>query len=79
MSYARWSNSCWYAFYNVSGKLSMWYAGNMYHKIDWHYDELIECAGMKTVLIERYECTELEAEEALKYIDYFIEDYKNES
>jgi hypothetical protein len=51
----------------------------MDHIIDWHYDELIECAGMKTVLIERYECTELEAEEALKYIDYFIEDYKNES
>lgn len=80
MSYSRWSNSCWYAFHNVNGKLSLWY--DMEHTFDWDYDDLIECmeyAEMKTVLIERYKCTESEAEEALKYINYFIEDYEDES
>jgi hypothetical protein len=80
MSYARWSNSCWYAFYNANGKLSLWY--DMDHTFDWDYDDLIECmeyAEMKTVLIERYGCTEPEADEALKYINYFIEDYEDES
>ena len=77
MSYARWSNSCWYAFYNANGKLSLWY--DMDNTFDWGYEELIECMDtteMKIVLIERYGCTEPEAEEALKYINYFMEDYK---
>ena len=80
MSYARWSNSCWYAFHNVNGKLSLWY--DMDHTFDWDYDDLVDCmenAEMKTVLIERYKCTESEAEVALKYINYFIEDYEDES
>ena len=80
MSYSRWSTSCWYAFYNVNSKLSLWY--DMDHTFDWDYDDLVDCmenAEMKTVLIDRYECTEFEAEEALKYINYFIEDYEDES
>lgn len=80
MSYARWSNSCWYAFHNVNGKLSLWY--DMDHTFDWVYDDLVDCmenAEMKAVLIDRYGCTEFEAEEALKYINYFIEDYEDES
>jgi hypothetical protein len=54
----------------------------MDHTFDWDYDDLVDCmenAEMKTVLIERYKCTEFEAEEALKYINYFIEDYEDES
>ena len=52
MSYSRWSTSCWYAFYNVNGKLSLWY--DMDHTFDWDYDDLIDCmenAEMKKVLI----------------------------
>jgi hypothetical protein len=54
----------------------------MDHTFDWDYDDLVDCmenAEMKTVLIDRYGCTEFEAEEALKYINYFMEDYKDES
>jgi len=40
MSYARWSNSCWYAFYNVNGCLSLWY--DIDTTIDWEYKELTE-------------------------------------
>ena len=80
MSYSRWSTSCWYAFYNVNDKLSLWY--DMDHTFDWDYDNLVDCMEndeMKKVLIDRYGCTEFEAEEALKYINYFIEDYEDES
>ena len=71
MSYARWSNSSWYAFYNVNGKLSLWY--DMDHTIDIDYEDC------KTITAEEiqavYGCTEEEAAEAMQYIGYFMEDY----
>ena len=38
MSYARWSNSNWYAFDNVSGKFSLWHVSTPY--LDIHYCDL---------------------------------------
>jgi hypothetical protein len=78
MSYARWSNSAWYAFYNVNGKLSLWYSTEK--TIDWEYDELVwmmehPVEKVAAALIEVYKCTELEAAEAVQYIESFIKDY----
>ena len=76
MSYARWSNSVWYAFYNVNGCLSLWY--DMEHTIDWPYEDLVELKKQPDIvqkLIEIYECKQADAEEAIEYIDMFIEDY----
>lgn len=71
MSYARWSNSSWYAFYNVNGKLSLWY--DMDKTIDIEYDDCedIDVESLMAV----YGCTKEEAEEAMTYIGYFMEDY----
>lgn len=71
MSYARWSNSCWYAFYNVNGKLSLWY--DMEHTIDLEYEDCLTITAEEIVAV--YKCTPKEAEEAMEYIKYFIEDY----
>jgi hypothetical protein len=71
MSYARWSNSSWYAFYNVNGKLSLWY--DMDHTIDITFED---CADIDVdQLMAVYGCTREEAEEAMTYIGYFREDY----
>lgn len=71
MSYSRWSTSHWYSFYNVNGCLSLWY--DMDHTIDLDIDLCKEATtdGLMSV----YGCTLEEAEEAMKYIEYFIEDY----
>jgi hypothetical protein len=71
MSYARWSNSSWYAFYNVNGCLSLWY--DMEHTIDIPYEDALTITKEDVKMV--YECTEEEAEEAMKYVGYFIEDY----
>ncbi len=78
MSYARWSNSSWYAFYNVNGKLSLWY--DMDHTIDLEYDDLMEFKhyedeALITQLILMYECNREEAIEAIQYINMYLEDY----
>ena len=78
MSYARWSNSSWYAFYNVNGKLSLWYS--MDKTIDWEYEELIyimqqDPEKIPLFFMAVYECTVEEAEEAMTYIKNYIEDY----
>ena len=78
MSYARWSNSCWYAFYNVNGKLSLWY--DMDKTIDWEHEELTEIMEqdpekIPLFFMEVYKCTEEEAKEALTYIGHYLEDY----
>lgn len=78
MSYARWSNSAWYAFYNVNGKLSLWY--DMDHLIDWEYEDLVELMEqdpqkISIFIMEMYKCTAEEATEAMTYIESFIEDY----
>lgn len=77
MSYARWSNSAWYAFYNVSGKLSLWY--DMDHIIDFSYDEVSHMLSQEEkipeFLMSVYECTKEEAIEAIDYIKYYFEDY----
>ena len=75
MSYARWSNSAWYAFYNVNGKLSLWY--DMDHIIDWEYEDLVEQDPQKIpmFIMEIYKCTAEEATEAMTYIKNYIEDY----
>jgi hypothetical protein len=71
MSYARWSNSCWYAFYNVNGCLSLWY--DLDHTIDISYETALTITKEDVILM--YECTEEEAEEAMKYVGYFLKDY----
>lgn len=71
MSYARWSNSSWYAFYNVNGKLSLWY--DMDHTIDIDYED---CKNITAEQIQEvYGCTEEEAAEAMRYVGYYMEDY----
>jgi len=82
MSYSRWSNSSWYAFYNVSGKLSLWY--DMDHTIDWEYEELTEIMKqdpekIPMFFMEMYKCSEVEAKEAIEYVQYFIEDAREEN
>ena len=71
MSYARWSNSSWYAFYNVNGCLSLWY--DMEKTIDIPYEEALEITKEDVMMV--YECSEEEAEEAMKYVGLFLEDY----
>ena len=79
MSYARWSNSCWYAFYNVSGKLSLWY--DLDSTFDWEYGRLVELIEYDdeaaiTELVITYNCTREQGKEAVEYIKRFIDDYK---
>ena len=71
MSYARWSNSSWYAFYNVNGCLSLWY--DMEHTIDIPYEDALTITKEDVMMV--YECNEEEAEEAMKYVSLFLEDY----
>lgn len=78
MSYARWSNSAWYAFYNVNGKLSLWY--DLDHTFDWEYEPLVDLMQYEdefaiTELVITYNCTREEASEAILYIKRFIEEY----
>ena len=82
MSYARWSNSSWYAFYNVNGKLSLWY--DMENTLDWEYEELTDIMKqdpekIPLFFMEMYKCTEGEAKEAIEYVKYFIEDAREEN
>jgi hypothetical protein len=68
MSYARWSNSCWYAFDNVGGCLSLWY--DFEQTIDW---KLEDCKNLTVdKIMEIYGCTEIEAEEAMEYVAKYI-------
>jgi hypothetical protein len=81
MSYSRWGASQWYSFYNVNGKLSLWY--DMEHTIDWEYDELVEIMQQDPEKIplffkEIYTCSIDEAKEAITYIKMFMEDYDPE-
>jgi hypothetical protein len=71
MSYSRWSNSTWYAFYNVNGCLSLWY--DMDHIIDWKYEDVKDITVQK--LIDVYDCSEVEAIEAIIYINEYLQDY----
>ena len=71
MSYARWSDSAWYAFYNVNGSLSLWYSIDK--TIDIPYEDALDIT--KEELIAVYECTDEEATEAMTYIKSYIEDY----
>jgi hypothetical protein len=74
MSYSRWSNSSWYSFYNVNGKLSLWY--DMDHCIDLEYEDALEITAEEIVAV--YGCSPAEAAEALQYVAYFIDDYDPE-
>lgn len=81
MSYSRWGGSSWYSFYNVNGKLSLWY--DMEHTIDWEYDELVEIMKQDPEKIplffkEIYTCSLDEAKEVIGYIKMFMEDYDPE-
>lgn len=81
MSYSRWSSSPWYSFYNVNGKLSLWY--DLEHTIDWEHDELVEIMKQDPEKIplffkEIYTCSIDEAKEAIIYIQRFMEDYDPE-
>ena len=71
MSYARWSDSSWYAFYNENGCLSLWY--DMEHAIDIPYEDALTITKENIIMV--YQCTEEEAEEAMKYVGYFLKDY----
>lgn len=82
MSYSRWSNSSWYAFYNVNGALSLWYS--MDKTIDWEYDSVVDCLALDApernlCIIEIYACSEAEAIEAAEYMERFVEDYDPEA
>lgn len=70
MSYSRWGGSAWYAFYNASECLSLWY--DMAHTIDHTYDECLDLTVSR--IMEIYGCTEAEALEAMNYVRNFIED-----
>ncbi len=81
MSYARWSNSCWYAFYNVNGCLSLWYS--MDSTIDLTEEEVRDIVSRdaperNATLMEMYACDATEAEEAIRYMEQYLEDV-NES
>jgi len=75
MSYSRWSNSTWYAFYNVNGCLSLW--SDMNHTIDWEYKDVKDITVQK--LIDVYDCSEVEATEAMTYINEYLQDYKKDN
>lgn len=82
MSYARWSNSCWYAFYNDNGKLSLWY--DLDNTIDLEYEDLLEFKqyedeALITHLILVYGCNRDEAIEAIQYINQYLEDKISDS
>ncbi len=81
MSYARWSNSCWYAFYNVNGCLSLWYS--MDSTIDLTEEEVRDIVSRDapkriTAIMDMYACDATEAEEAIRYMEQYLEDV-NES
>jgi hypothetical protein len=81
MSYSRWSNSSWYSFYNVNGRLSLWY--DMEHTTDWDHAALIDIMSQdpeKTAEFfkEFYTCSLSEAKEAMTYINMYLEDYDPE-
>ena len=82
MSYSRWSNSAWYSFYNVNGKLSLWY--DMDHTIDWTEGELLELMSLEqeeivSILMETYNCLGSDAIKAIEYIEQFLEEYDPET
>jgi len=68
MSYARWSHSNWYAFYNTSGFLSLW--SDMDHITDHSYKDCLLLTAEK--IQADYECTADEAIEAMEYVNRFI-------
>lgn len=81
MSYSRWSYSVWYSFHNVmSGKtkgeqvLSLWFS--LDKTFDWTYDDLVEFTARDVQ--RKYNCEIEDAEEAMTYINMFIEDVNEE-
>ena len=74
MSYSRWSRSNWYAFSNINGCLSLWHVKGKH--IDLEY---FECAkASKEWITDLYECTSEDADEAMKYIGYYLEENTEE-
>jgi hypothetical protein len=71
MSYARWSDSSWYAFYNENGMLSLWY--DIDHTYNITFEEASEITEEE--IQKFYGCTEDEAKEAMTYVQMFIQDY----
>jgi len=74
MSYSRWGYSSWYSFYNVNGRLSLWY--DMDHCIDLEYEDALTITAEEIVAV--YGCSLPEATEALQYVAQFIDDYDPE-
>lgn len=81
MSYARWSNSAWYTFYNTSSGefredqvLSLWYSMNTCY--EWTYEQLLDFNP--EFLIKEYECNSDEASEAMEYIEEFLKDVEED-
>ena len=76
MSYARWSNSNWYAFDNCSGLLSLWLAGG--ECLDHDYDVLREHQKAGTLSMWLYatypDVTEDDIHEAITIIGRALED-----
>lgn len=82
MSYSRWGNSNWYAFYNASSGytkasqvLSLWYAGEK-GITDWEYSDFDDINVYD--LMKHYNCTIEEAIEAMTYIQQFKKDVEEE-
>ena len=88
MSYARWSNSSWYVFWNASSGttresqvLSAWYS--MDKCIDWTFNEvdsLLKCSFQEIVprLEMKYGCSGDEANELQELMQVWRTDVKNE-
>ena len=82
MSYSRWGHSTWYSFWSGSEAstkedeiLSLW--SGLDSTKDWSYNEL-KTWTVETVLENYDDITQAEAEEALEYIKYFLEDMDKE-
>lgn len=77
MSYARWSNSNWYAFDNCNGLFSLWYVGEDEYR-DWDYDTLREQrdAGNLNLWLEaKYpDASSDDIEEAVRIIGMALEE-----
>lgn len=77
MSYARWSNSNWYAFDHVNGKFSLWhcqYGDNADHEYDLLRDHQ-EAGTLAAMLRETYPGVgDNDIDEAIKIIGWALED-----
>lgn len=71
MSYSRWSDSSWYCFSNVNGRLSLWFDMESTHDLDYSMCQ----EATPEMIKEVYGCSETEANEAMRYIGYYLAEH----